>query len=187
MRMPKKWALQCNAPTTRNARNERGSIAEIPVVLWVMICLLVFPLLDMCAVGLRTAEVGMAAQRACMMAARANSFETAINGGVPAVDVAKGEVANLAKSYGGVRITNVSTMILATKADTKVVQTYTGPLPKPANTADYIYQIRVAVSAEVDPLVQIPYLPLKVSGLNEPMKINCMDQQYAECPQGLNI
>jgi Flp pilus assembly protein TadG len=168
-------------------RNERGSIAELPVVLWVLFSLLVFPLLDLAAIGLRTAQVSMAAQRACAMASRANSFHEQLNGNRSAMEVAQAEADNLAKNYGGVRITKVKTSILVTKVDTHQVTVHDDALAQPANTADNIYQIKVAVSAEADPLITIPYLPVSVAGMTEPLKITFSDQQYAECPQGLNI
>jgi Flp pilus assembly protein TadG len=168
-------------------RNQRGSIAELPAVLWVLFCLLVFPLLDLASIGIRSAEVSMAAQCACQMASRAASFQSGVNGNKSAMEIAQAETDNLAKDYGGVHISKVTTTILVTNVDTRNVTVVDHALTSAANTADNIYQIHVEVTADVDPLIAIPYLPLKIGGITESMKVTCSDQQYAECPQGLNI
>lgn len=168
-------------------RKANGSIAELPAVLWVLFCLLIFPLLDLAAIGFRSAEISMAAQRACQMASRAGSFQAGVNGNKSAVEIALAETNNLAKDYGGVRVSSVKTSILTTNVDTRNVTVVDHPLTSAANTADNIYQIRVEVTADVQPLITIPYLPLAISGVTQAMKVTCSDQQYAECPQGLNL
>lgn len=168
-------------------RKETGSIAELPAVLWVLFCLLIFPLIDLASIGLRTAQVSMAAQRACQMASRAASFQTGVNGYKSAVEIAQAETDNLVKDYGGVHLKKVSTSILVTSVDSHNVTVVEHALTSAANTADNIYQIRVEVSADVDPLITIPYIPIAISGVTQTMHVNCSDQQYAECPQGLNI
>jgi hypothetical protein len=168
-------------------RTQTGSIAELPAVLWVLFCLLIFPLMDLASIGIRSAQVSMAAQRACQMSSRAHSFQAGVNGNKSAMEVAQAETDNLAKDYTGVRVKKVDTAILVTSIDTRNVTVVNHALTSPANTADNIYQIRVEVQAEVDPLITIPYLPVAISGVTQPMKVTCSDQQFAECPHGLNI
>lgn len=169
-------------------RSSRGSaIAELPAMLWFLFCLLIFPMIDIAAIGLRMAALSYITHTSCVLAARAPSFETRLNRYEPAMQVASDEANSLLSRFSGIRIKSIKTRILATNVNTKRITFYEHAMRQPANTSDFTYQIDVTIEASVDPLVTLPYLPVDIAGVTGPMEVKFGDRQFAECPQGLNI
>ncbi len=170
-------------------RRQRGTfIAEVPVVLWFLIFMLFFPLLDLMAVTIRTNFLFMAAHNAATAASRARSFSASINGYPTASTLADDAAQKTIQSFGGVQIASMETAIVVTNTLSKAVSRYTSPLATPADSIANTYQIEVKLNGVIDPL--IPYNGIifgNIPGLTQPIHLTVTDRRYAENPQGLSV
>ncbi len=167
------------------ARKTSGSsLVELPFVLWIMFILVLFPLVDMTILGIRTLFVYGAAHNACISAARARSFATEVDGNPTAQELAQSGAAQAAAVVNGVHIATVTPNIIITNIQTGSQTTVPGPLKITPDSSVNFYQIQVSVSGSVDPFLPVPF-PVSVPGLNAPAQISFSDNQYFENPVGL--
>lgn len=170
-------------------RRQRGSfIAEVPIVLWFLIFLLFFPMLDLMAVTIRTTFLFMAAHNAVTAASRARSFSASINGYPTAATLADSVAHQTIDKFGGVQIASMQTAILVTNTATKAVARFTSPLTTPADSIANTYHIEVTLNGVIQPL--IPYnvgVFGSIPGLTTPINLTVKDQRYAENAQGLSV
>lgn len=173
----------------RRQNRQKGSfIAEVPIVLWFLIFLLFFPLLDLMAVTIRTTFLFMAAHNAATSASRARSFSTSINGYPTANTLANNAAQQTVQYFGGVQIPTMETAIVVTNVSSKATSRYTSPLSTPADSIANTYQIEVKLNGVIDPL--IPYnagIFGNIPGLTQPINLTVTDRRYAENPQGLSV
>lgn len=89
--------------TEKAARIQQGtSMSEIPVVLFVFLICLLFPLIDLGVIAYRTSFVHSAAHTAVHSAARARTFLTnGANGELSAVNIAKRDAMAVKGSANG--------------------------------------------------------------------------------------
>lgn len=170
-------------------RGTKGSfVAEVPIVLWFLIFLLFFPMLDLVAVTIRTTFLFMAAHNAVTAACRARSFSASINGYPTASTLADTVAHQTINSFGGVQIASMETAILVTNTASKAITRFTSPLPTPADSIANTYHIEVTLNGVINPL--IPYnagVFGNIPGLTAPINLTVKDQRYAENEQGLSV
>lgn len=170
-----------------NERRRHGHLAaELPTVLWVLLFVLFFPLLNLGGVGLRTTLVSYACHQACIQAARARSFQSPIGNYLPAIDIAPETAKKTILKFSGIHLDAVKTQIVVTSIATHKVSHYSTPLPQPAQTADNTYQVQVTITAKVDPFIPCPF-PADVPGVTAPMTVMMSDRQYFEATHNLHI
>lgn len=170
----------------RTRKRSKGSvIAELPVVLWVLFIVIVFPLIDLATAFLRVTFLYAGVHLASISAARANTFSLPLDGKPSATDEANSKLTQIKSAFSGLNVQDVKTEILITNNDTQVLSSSSVPLTKQADVALNSYQIQVSATCSADPLITIP-IPLPVAGLNTPMTFNLNARQYCENPQGLS-
>jgi len=170
-------------------RRQTGSfLLEGPLALWILFVILLFPLVNLCTIGIRSTFLWCATHDATIYAARAMSFQTSVNGQPTAADLAELEAVRTATAFSGVHITNVQTQIVITDNQSFAQTVQSTPLATPADTSDFSYQIQVAVTGNVDPFM--PYVLGwfgSVPGLTKSYQVTFVDRQFCETPQGLSI
>lgn len=171
-----------------SSRNKQAgnAVVELPFVLWVMLLVLLLPLLDVCAIGLRVPFMYWAAHNGCIMAAKARSYQTSVNGNPPAVQLAQQGVDRVLQSFGGIHANPATTQIMITNISTRATSLVPGPLSTDADASLFTYQMQVTVSASIDPLIVCPF-PVSVPGLTGPINLTFLDRQFVENPCGLSI
>ncbi len=172
----------------RYSRNIAGSVLiELPIVLYVFLILLLFPLLNLGSVCLRSYLLFQACHNAALTAAKSRTFATSYGADLSAIETGKTTSANIAAMYSGVQISNVSIQIVSIDINSKVETIFSTKLAAPADISSNLYQIRVTLKGRVDPLIPFNLGVFgNVAGLTGPIDITMNDQNFVEYPQGLN-
>ncbi|MBI1272005.1 hypothetical protein GC174_16380 [bacterium] len=167
----------------------RGSaMVEAPVVLWVLLVVLAFPLLNLTTVALRSYFVNSAVEAAALEASRARTFSQAVDGEKTAVDSAAQVVERYRSSFSNVFIDSVDTRIVAIDIASGVESVFSSKLASKADSSKNLYQIEVEVRARVSPLLSYNLAILgDIPGLTGPMGLKLKSRQFVEFPEGLNI
>ena len=166
-------------------RNKSGNVtAELPVVIWVFFFVFLLPLIDFTSAFIRITLCYAATHNACILATKARTFETPLNGDPTAMDLATSGANQIAQAFSGVHINSILTEIITTNIDTQKQTISTVPLTTPPDVGNNTYQIQITTSTSADPLLVLP-LPGKIPGLTTALNIQFSDRQYFENPQGL--
>lgn len=169
-------------------RRQRGvAIAELPAALWLFLVCMLFPIIMLGTVSLRTSFLGLVAKEAAHAASRAKTFELTTKTDKSAKDLAQAAAENAALQFSGLIISNVDTGIIITSLDNQKTTRQTKKLDIPANTGQNLYSIEVIVSGAVEPLLQFNTEMFgKIPGLTTPIIISTAAREMFENPQGLN-
>ena len=161
-------------------------LAELPMILWAVLMVVAFPLIDLATVFLRIPFSYAGIHYASISAARANTFSNPVDGKPSAQAEALSKIKQVENSFSGLSISNIKTAILITKNDTLALSSQLVPLAIPADQSVNSYQIEVSADCSAQPLIPIP-IPVKIEGLNAPITLHLSAKQYCENPQGLTI
>lgn len=170
---------------TSRLRNQKGNyIAETPGVIWAVLVVLCFPMIDYCSLGIRSALVFSAANQATLTASKARSYEVGTADAPPAQQLAKDTAKLCCDPWQGIHFVSATTQILQTNIDTQNQTRQTGKLLNPPNTADNTFQIEVTVTATVDPFINVPFFA-NIPGISAPYTMVVTQRNYFENSQGL--
>ncbi|HEY9684949.1 MAG TPA: hypothetical protein V6C86_25455 [Oculatellaceae cyanobacterium] len=173
--------------TREKARKRRGSATvELPVALWILVFVFLFPLIDLATIGLRTSFLYAALHQATWEAARAHTFQNSLDSQKPAVQLANDTANSIVKQFNGIALTSIQTKILTTNIATSAVTSQSTPLSAPADQSQNIYQIQVTLKGSITPLVLWHEKLAAIPGMTAPLSIQLCDSQYCENTQGLN-
>jgi hypothetical protein len=168
-------------------RSKRGSsIAELPVVLWLIFFVFLFPLVDVAFCGLRLTFLYAAAHNACISAARARTYQTTPDTHPTAIQLAQTGASLVINGFSGVHQDQLQTAIIVNNVNTNALTVVPGPLSTPPDTSNNTYQIQVTLNGHVDPFIPI-FLPTGVPGLNQPLYLTFTEAQFFENPAGLTL
>ncbi len=167
-----------------------NSSAEFPIVIFIFLAIILFPLIDLATLFMGSNVVYGAARVAVVKAARAPSFQndvvTDAGTTLSAVNQAK-QIASSC-STGGVRIRPedveviVLTVPIAGGSPAKLVPSADTPIDTNAN----VYQIQVTVVGRVSPLVTLSSdIFGNVPGLTGPLVVTARSTATFENPGGL--
>jgi hypothetical protein len=167
-------------------RNKGSATVELPLVLWFLFIVILFPMLNLGTICLRSYFLFQSCHNGALTAAKAKSFETSVGSDLSSKDSAKATVESIAKTWHGVRVNNILTQIIQTKISDHQETVYSGKLTTPPDLSANTYQIRVTVTGETDPFVlfNLGFLG-GIPGLTGPMVITMNDQNFVENTQGL--
>ena len=170
----------------RNTRNTKGSsLVELPGVLFVILIMLTFPLINLAAVGLRATFLFSAIRLAAHEAACASSFQA---GNSSAIRAAQAILNSEQKSWNGIKTSALNVEILQTTVNSPFITKASNvPLdPSKIDTSKFLYQIQVSVKGNVSPLVDIGhgFFP-SIPGLNSPMNLAVSHSEYCEHPTAM--
>ncbi|MBX9687790.1 MAG: hypothetical protein K2X27_13875 [Candidatus Obscuribacterales bacterium] len=184
---------------SRQSSNQKGaSLVEMPVALSIFIIFLLFPLIDLATIALRSATAYYAAYNAAHSAARAPTFlaDDPATGKPSACEEAiRAAQATKAAALAGTNFEDgdIKARILALplnsdptkprKAD--FIGADNKPLPPdPGVDQDYIYQVEVSIDASIEPLFTLSTIFGQVPGLTIAIPLKVTSRQNVENPDG---
>jgi len=159
-----------------------GSLAVVMLFGVVML-----PCADLATLGLRHVFLSAAARNAVHVASKAKTFQVSLKK-PSATEIAEQVAKSTAQGFSGIDVEKVETTILATNLETQETTRYTGPLPIPADTSSYVYNIETVIEAKVHPLFTLNKDILgSIPGMTVPMEGRASAQEFCEHTQGLNF
>lgn len=174
--------------THAGKRNQKGSLVDLGPALWFFLFLLALPLLNLATVALRYTFLLGASRDAAYMAASAKTFQTSLDAADPSASVIAAQRAQAnCQSFSGVNYIGTQTDLVITNLNTNAITTQSTPLSSPADTSNYLYQIKVIVTAKVWPL--LPYndkIMPNIPGLMSPVEYSVPTIEMCENPSGMN-
>lgn len=166
--------------TIRKRKTNGSSLIELPICLFILFVLFLFPLIDVATIAIRSTTSFAAAQNAAIRAARTSSFQSARTAAVNAARETAARCPGVSLDPSDVRV-----WIAAVPFDGGAQIRQQTPL-RQIQKDRYLYQIEVEVRSQVQPLVTCnPGLFGVVPGLTAPMSINSVGREICEQPQGL--
>ena len=162
------------------------AMAEFPVMLWFLLVIILFPMINLSTVCLRSYFLYQACHNAAVAASKATSFETSFAPNVSSKDSANQIATEIAAKWSGVHLTSVTTQLVTTDINTLVETVSNTRLALPPNVAANNYHVRVTVTGTVDPLLIFNLGILGgIPGLTSPIALTMNDQNFVENTQGL--
>ncbi len=180
--------MQKIGKANRPTRGPKGEVLiDGPITIAILFVFVMLPCADLATLGMRHVFLSAAARNAVHVASKAKTFQTSLQ--KPSATVTAEQIAkSTAAGFSGIDIEKVETYILATNLDTQQTVRYSGPLPTPADTSSYVYNIETVLTAKVNPLLTLNKDILgSVPGLTVPMNGKATAQEYCEHTQGLNF
>ncbi len=178
---------------TRTRRSQGTSIAELAGILLVLFIFFAFPLMNLCALGLRSSLLISSAKEASIRASKSLTYSVAPSGvagnNVPAIQVAQETVKSYLANFSGVKATSVQVGIITVNNSNGIKS---GPvysaLPTTDTTFGNTYYLDVVVTGQAEPLVSyIGGLLGPIPGLTSPIQLVCHGQRVFENPKGLTL
>jgi len=169
------------------------TIAELPAGLWVIFVGIGMPLLCLVLTTIRFGLFMEAARQAADVAAQAQSYLS--NSSTGAITLAQDKALAVAGAFPGLSINpdDVKCWIIVTplantgpNGNASTVVGPNTPLNTPADTAENLYQLRVDITGQIQPVVSlnIDYFG-GIPGLNRPMTVKTSMTRVFENPPGL--
>jgi Flp pilus assembly protein TadG len=194
-----KIAAHERMPRSTRSRSTRGSyIAEFPVVLWILFVCVAFPLITLATITLRMSMFSAAAKDAAHAASKAETFATSPDGKPTALQLARTTAVTAISHIAGVRLTRrpVTQIVIVGPIDPSQPNAQPDVNVCPANqrlsdsdpldTSKYIYQIRVTLTGELQPLIPFRAQVFgNITGLTSPYQMSQSGIEHVEYPQGL--
>lgn len=141
-------------------------------------------MIDLATIGLRASTLFSAAREAARVAGRSKTFLVDGSDGLSAVNAAKQKATSMAGYYVQITPSNVRVSIIGSPIRGGATINQTTPLA--SSSTDYVYQIEVSVTGNVEPLATLsPNLFGNVPGLTGPMTFTARSSEFAEYPTGL--
>lgn len=169
-------------------RSRKGTtLAELPIVLWVIFVFLLMPMLSMATMTLRSALLNSVVQNAGTAAAKAKTFEVGTSSKPSAQSIARTAMADGLRMIPGLRLIGVEAQIITTPLPSGSPARSTTKLALPADTSANVYQVETKATCQIDPLVKIsPAICGNIPGVSAPLTVSYAARAMAENPQGLN-
>lgn len=191
--------------STTKYRGKGTTIAELPIGLWIIFVGIGLPLVVLVALTFRFALFWEAAREAAQSACGCQTFfsnpifpantQSAINAATAAANT-------VASTFNGFSLSSTNLYILTTNAGstTDIVNTF-GPYSVGSTSPGFVidpdhnvYQVRVVVSGQIQPLLTVPAGILcfnsgngiSIPGLTAPIAVSASQERVFENPSGLN-
>lgn len=162
------------------------SIVELPVVIWVILLVLFYPMINYATIAIRSCLVFNAAQTAALTASKARSFSTSTATDPSALQVVNDTVHEALDSCDGIKVNKVTTEIVITKMSDKTRTTQSTSLSTPPNTAQNTFQLQVTIDSSVSPFMLIDTQVFgNIAGMTAPYNLIVSQRHYVENTQGL--
>jgi hypothetical protein len=170
------------------SRSRGSTLVEIPIAIWMLFVLLVIPLLDLLAIGLRSTFVLSAVKDAVHAASGAQTFTADVSStNLSAQHSAEEQARRSIGGFNGLSLISTQTSIIETNINTLTKVKHDNKLDAPADVSNFTYNLETTVVADVSPLVtfnsewfgQIP-------GLTRPFRMTACSREFCEFPQGLD-
>lgn len=169
-------------------RKRANALAELPGVLWILLLVFTFPMLDLATITMRYGILVTASHDAVIQGARSKTFsQNPSSSELSAVNAADQNVRNFLRNFNGITIQQISTNILITNLTTNQISRQSTVLRSPADTSSNLYQIETTVTSDVYPILTLSNPTLRIPGLTAPMRLVTSSRTYCENPQGLTL
>lgn len=174
-------------------RNKKGSLAELPVVLFVLLVMFFFPLLDLAFLATGASVIYLVNLQTAIRASSQPRYADALTAVFDeATRLNTSGLANFAKLVptNGYRSCGTELSIIATNV-TSGASTVSGanvPLPPPVDTVSNVYEYRTVSTYAVGPFVSMAKVPFitDVPGLGKPAVLTFTNHRSVEHPEGLS-
>lgn len=174
-----------NKPLKTKLRRQTGNfLLEAPAVVWLILIVLCFPMVDYCSLGIRSALVFSACNQATLTSSKARSYEVGTTDAPSAKALALSTAQLCTAPWSGIHLISTTTKIVSTDINTQIQTKQSGKLTSPPNTADNTFQIEVTLTADVDPLINVPFFA-NIPGISAPYRMVVVQRNYFENSQGL--
>lgn len=166
---------------------QRGNtIVELPIVLWVILFMLFFPMINYATIAIRAAFVFNACQTAALTACKARSYDTSTTSDPSAKQLAQDTAKAAIDVCSGVKLNSTLTEIVTTRISDKQKTVQQNKLTAPPNTAANTYQLQVTLDTSIDPLMPVDSQILgSIPGISAPYNLKVIQRHYVENTQGL--
>ncbi len=184
--------VNASSNNIRLKRNSIGTtIAELPMVLWLIFMGIGMPLLSLSLITARYALFIESAREAADAACSCQSF-SAISGSssTNSITLAQNTAVAVASTFPGIAVSpdNVTCAIVSTPlaGGNSTVGAANTSLAIPPDPSQNLYQIQVTVTGQIQPMLAMP-LPgfLNIPGLSAPMVATTTMQRVYQNPSGL--
>lgn len=173
-------------------RQPRGSIAELPVLLWIVFLLIAVPLINLTGLGMAAAGIYITSWKTAEQASCSLNFKSALKAVVNEADyINKSGLAAFSgmTPAGGYQSSGVDLFVQATNLSGGTQISTANQLPHfPIDTTSYVYEYKTNAVYDVKPLVSLAAVPLigQIPGLGKPARIAFSAHRVCEFPVGLN-
>jgi hypothetical protein len=164
----------------------RGSVAEIPIVIFTLFLIFAFPMINLGTTALRHSLFLNACRQGAATAASSFTFGNGTAEKPAAVDCAPQKVASVVSRFSGITLKSVDVSIVSVDLQTGAIKKFPGKLPEPADTGKYLYFIELTASADIYPITEVNLPFLKIAGLSSKWSTTANVREFVESPQGLD-
>lgn len=166
---------------------QRGSVAEVPLVIFTLFLVFVFPMINLGTTALRYVLFLNACKQGAFAAASAYTFGVGSAGKPAAVDCGPQKLRTAAARFSGIEVGNIDVSIVAVDLATGAITKYPGKLSEPADTGKKLYFIELTAVADIYPITEVN-LPcfMNVPGLSKRWTSKISVREFVESPQGLD-
>ncbi|MBS2005301.1 MAG: hypothetical protein U0103_25185 [Candidatus Obscuribacterales bacterium] len=179
--------------TTRISNRQRGSAAEIPLSLFVLFMMAVFPLVNMVSLGIACSTIFLTAKVAAERAAAQQSYKKALSSMSSELKRLNADGLHRflhLRPVSGHADTGTNLFVQATSCSVSGRSVQYGPnspVNVPIDTTNWLYEYKAESTYDVEPLLPITFIPIigKIPGLGVPCRISMCAQDLAEYPLGL--
>lgn len=166
--------------------NEGNTIVELPFVLWAVLLVLFYPMVNYATIAIRSSFVFHAAETAALTASKARSFSTSTAADPSAQQLAIDTAHQALDQCSGIKLNGVDTEIVITKISDKSKSTSKTKLASSPNLAENTYQLQVTIDSSIDPLMMIDNQFFgDIPGITSPYSLKVTQRHYIENSQGL--
>ncbi|MBX9685186.1 MAG: hypothetical protein K2X27_00715 [Candidatus Obscuribacterales bacterium] len=169
-------------------RAKKGAkLVELPVIIWVVFIVFLFPLIDFCSLGIGAIFLFNACSQACLAASKARAYESSSTGYPSAQATALASAQAACAAWRGINLNSARTKIITTRISDQRQSSQLGKLSSPPDTTSNTYQIELTVNADIDPLIKLEFPLLgQIQGISAPLNLSVTQRNYFENSQGLS-
>jgi hypothetical protein len=170
-------------------RTRRGSVmAELPVVCWVAFIIFAIPLINLTTIALRSFFFYISVQEATLEGSRARTFQIPIDGEPSAKGIVSTKLPQLMSGFSEVVLLGSELEIVITDINTGVQSTIAERLDNPGDSSKNLYELQVATTADIAPLVLCPVEPFAdIPGVGKAFRVSLTSRHHVECPECWNL
>lgn len=174
---------------TRKSRTirQRGSVAELPLVMLTLFLMIAFPMINLGTTALRFVLFLHCCKQAATVAASAYSFSVGSAAKPAAVVSGPAKVNNSVAHFPGITVQSTTVNVVSVQMDNGVITKYPSKLSAPADTGKNLYFVELTSTALIEPMttVKLPCF-MNVPGLSSNWTSKVSLREFVESPQGLD-
>jgi hypothetical protein len=169
-------------------RVEGSVIAEGPVVIYTIFLVLAFPMINLVTVGLRSYFLYSTTENAVLMASRATTYTTPVDGEPTATSIIDSKLPQDIAAFSEIELIETNPHILVTDIETGDLTIVSGPLSQSGDSSRKVYELEVRAKAQIRPFISMSLGSWgAIPGLTAPMVVEFNIRHFVESPESWNI